>query len=162
MKHTLQSRLLPSVSHLLTDGRTDPTSYKTSLADLHTSAVQAAISQLAPNPVLQSPPPPVEREELSLPRAHRTALSQLRSGYCRFLDSYRARIGKASDPSCPSCGTGDHTTGHLFACPSHPTDLQVQDLWGRPARVADFLATLPFTSLPSLPRPPPEPPPPQR
>ena len=34
------------------------------------------------------------------------------------------------------------------------------NLWGRPGRVADFLATLPFTSLPSLPRPPPEPLPP--
>ena len=53
MKQTLQSHFLPSVSHLLTDGRIDPTSQKTFLADLHTSAVQAAISQLAPNPVLQ-------------------------------------------------------------------------------------------------------------
>ena len=148
MKHTLQSRFLPSIAHLLTDGRTDPATYRASLSDLHTSAVQAAISQLAPNPVLQSPPPPVEREERSLPRAYRTALSQLRSGHCRFLNSYRARIGVADDPSCPSCGAGDHTTSHLFACPSHPTTLGVWDLWGRPARVADFLATLPFTSLP--------------
>ena len=164
-KETLQSLFLPSVSHLLSGGptdrpRVDPSTYKTSLTDLHTSAVQAAISQIEESPVLQSRPPPVEREELSLPRSHRTALSQLRSGYCSFLNSYRARIGMAGDPSCPSCGAGDHTTGHLFDCPSHPTDLRVPDLWGRPGRVAEFLATLPFSSLPSLPRPPPEPPPP--
>ena len=57
MKQTLQSRFLPSVSHLLTNGRTDPATYRASLADLHTSAVQAAISQLEKDPVLQAPPP---------------------------------------------------------------------------------------------------------
>ena len=160
MKETLQSRFLPSVSHLLTGGTTNPASYRTSLIDLHTSAVRDAISHLAPNPVLLTSPPPVESEETSLPRAHRTALSQLRSGYCSFLNSYRARIGVAgASPSCPSCNSPVHTSGHLFTCPSHPTSLTTLDLWERPVRVAEYLSTLPFTSLPPLPLPPPEPPP---
>ena len=159
MKHTLQSRFLPSVSHLLTGGTTDPTTFRTSLTDLHTSAVQAAISQLAPNPVLLAPPPPVESAETSLPRAYRVALSQLRSGHCHFLNSYRARIGVAGDPSCPSCNSAAHTTGHLFACPSHPTGLGVHDLWERPVQAAEHISSLPFAALPLLPRPPPDPPP---
>ena len=58
---------------------------------------------------------------------HRTALSQLRSGFCSFLNSYREKIGIAGDPSCPSCGWSDHTTDHLFDCPSHPTSLVTRD-----------------------------------
>ena len=120
MKETLQSRFLPTIDHLLTNGTTDPTTYKTSLKDLHTSAVRDAISQLAPNPVLQTPAPLVESEELSLPRAHRTALSQLRSGHCTFLKSHRARIGMdgASPPAPPATALSTYPDIYLPAPPT--------------------------------------------
>ena len=69
-KKTIQSLFLTSVSHLLSGGPTDrhrvnPSTDKTSLADLHTTAVQAATSQLEPNPILHSPIPLLSRKRNS-------------------------------------------------------------------------------------------------
>ncbi|KAF2359910.1 Reverse transcriptase domain [Trinorchestia longiramus] len=50
MKHTFQSRFLPSIAHLLSpNGDCLPSTYRQSLNSLHSSAVQQAISAAGPN-----------------------------------------------------------------------------------------------------------------
>ena len=159
IKFTLQSRFLPSVAPHLVDDALPPENYKSTIQSLHTSAVATAIASQTPNRVLLSPPPAIAEEEKSLPRSYRSTLSQLRSGFCTSLNSYRERIGRAQDPLCDHCRGGPQTTNHLFSCPVFPTSLEVGDLWYRPGSVARFLSTLPFFSFPRLPPPPPEPPP---
>ena len=116
------------------------------------------------NRVLQRPAPNISPSETALPRHYRTTLSQLRSGHCSRLNSYRHSIGIADTDLCPECSSAPQTTHHVFTCPAAPTSLSVGDLWHRPGEVARHLASLPsFASLPPLevqePRPPPEPPP---
>ena len=157
---TLQSRFLPTVTPYLTRGTLPPNSYKTTLQSLHTSAVNSAIASRPLNRILQLPPPPIAEEEESLPRPYRTTLSQLRSGFCSSLNTFKVIVGRAPDNLCTSCRGAPETPSHLFSCPSHPTTLTVEDLWDRPRSVAEFLHTLsPPFNLPPLPRPPPEPPP---
>jgi len=69
----------------------------------------------------------------------RITLTQLRSGHCRLLNSYKARITSGISDVCPECGVALHSVEHLFNCQSRPTQLTVQDLWDNPAAVADFL-----------------------
>ena len=160
IKHTLQSRFLPAVAPHLTNGTLTPDTYKDTIKTLHTSAVTSAISSRRFNRVLASPDPTVSEEEKTLPRAYRTTLAQLRSGFSPALNTYLHRINKSPDDLCPSCRGAPHTTSHLFTCGSHPTSLTVRDLWDRPCAVAEFLATLGLpVALPPLRRPPPEPPP---
>ena len=160
MKHTLHSRFLPSVVHLLDpEGDCPPTTYRQSLNSLHTSAVLSSVSSLEANKVLQAPPPPVSELERSLPRRTRSLLSQLRSGYSSALRSYSTRIGAHPDPTCPDCGCSPHTSSHLFCCPASPTQLTVADLWQDPVSAAAFLANIPSIAGAFGPRPPPEPPP---
>ena len=162
MKHTLQCRFLPSISHHLVNGALPPATYPSTLKALHSAAVTSAIASADPNKVLQAPPPSICPSEKLLPRPTRTTLSQLRSGYCVSLRSYQARIGTAGDPTCPECNQHDHTVLHLFACPAHPTTLAAGDLWTKPGEVASFLSSLPSFGhvQPPPTRPPPEPPPP--
>ena len=65
-----------------------------------------------------------------------SALSQLRSGYCSRLQSYRHSdsVGWADDPTCPECHSADHTVAHLFRFPTHPTDLAPEEMWVHPSR----------------------------
>ena len=158
-KSTLQSKFLPDVAPYTVGGIIPPDAYKSTIKSLHTGAVARAIASRSPNKVLLAPPPVVAEEEKLLPRRHRSVLSQLRSGYCSFLDSFLERVGRAPDSLCPSCRGAPHTTSHIFSCPSHPTPLSVGDLWKRPGPTTDFLSTLPFFDLPFVSRPPPEPPP---
>ena len=150
-KHTLQSRFLPDVDPYLVDGTIPPHTYKAVLKSLHTAKVANTLTSRDPNRVLQIPPPPIGEEESSLPRPYRTTLSQLRSGFCRSLNSYQVRIGTTNNPLCPSCDEEPHTTQHLFTCPSHPTFLTPRDLWERPGLTSEFLSSLPFLNLPPLP-----------
>jgi hypothetical protein len=121
--------------------------------------VAAAISSLPPNKVLGYPPPEIDASEESLPRVHRTTLSQLRSSYCIHLKTYLHSISRSDIPDCPECGSALHTTNHLFDCPSFPTDLVVVDLWSRPCVAAAFVSSLPsFSHLPLVVLPPLRPP----
>ena len=44
-------------------------------------------------------------------------LTQLRTGYCRFLGSYESRINKDAGLNiCADCGKIPHDVKHLFAC----------------------------------------------
>ena len=84
--------------------------------------------------------------------------------YIYILWSYLQRIGRADNGSCPECGGDEHTSSHIFNCPSHPTELTLSDLWVRPLEAAAFVASLgAFQDLPPLedhpPPVPPEPPP---
>ena len=94
---------------------------------------------------------------MTVPRATRSTLAQLRSGHCARLSTYLHRLGRADSDLCPECRSAPHTTSHLFVCPSHPTSLSVTDLWTKPWDAAVFLSSLPaFNFLPS-PGPPPPP-----
>ena len=161
MKYILQSNLLPTVAPYLSNGCLHPDNYKATIQSLHTAAVTSAISSRPPNRVLEQPNPPISDEELTLPRAYRTTLAQLRSGFSPALNTYLERVGRSVSDLCPSCSSSPHTTAHLFSCPSFPTPLTMRDLWDRPRAVAEFLPSLALpVTLPPLPPPPPEPPPP--
>ena len=103
--------------------------------------------------MLQEPAPQISPEELTLPWAYRTTLSQLRSGHCIALIDFRAAIGLIADPSCTACGSrGLYTVLHLFSCPAHPTELVPRDLWELPIQAALFLSSIPsFHHLCALP-----------
>ena len=80
------------------------------------------------NPTILTQPPTVDPIEKILPRVHRTALFQLRSGFCKALNSYQNRFDLSIKPACPECDSGEpHTTNHLFHCLSHSTELDVRD-----------------------------------
>jgi len=84
-------------------------------------------------------PPDISPLESLLPQSVRTTLTQLRSGHCRLLNSYKAHITSGISDVCPECGVAPHSVEHLFDCQSHLTELKVQDLWDNPAAVADLL-----------------------
>ena len=155
-KGTLQRRYGARVLKYCTNGAVEDA--KAARAELHTEFVDAAIRARSNNRVLNTPTPDIDEEELTLPRPYRTTLSQLRSGHCSSLNEYKYIIQSSDTASCPSCTYPLHNTHHIFSCPAHPTALGVRDLWERPARVADFLATLPFFRFKIPPRPPPVPP----
>ena len=157
-KKTLQLKFRPNIERFLSNGAAQDA--KEARKQLHTEYVDAALRARPLNPVLNLQPPDIAEEESILPRQYRTALSQLRSGHCSALNSFRQMIRISDNDTCPSCNQASHTTQHLFTCPSHPTPLGARDLWENPVNVADFLATLPFFRLGVPPRPPPEPPPP--
>ena len=160
-RDTLQSKFLPSIAHYLSNGTILADEYEAVCKDIHQTTVQNAILNQPLNNVLQDQPPTIDPVEKTLPRAHRSALAQLRSGYCKALNTFQNRLDPSVDPSCPTCGSGEpHTTNHLFDCPAYPTGLVVRDLWLRPVSVASFISSLPFFYyLPTLHTPPPEPPP---
>ena len=63
-------------------------------------------------------------------RKERTTITQLRSGYCKLLGSYKSRIKKAA--SLNVCGKTPHDVNHLFAYPAHLTTLIPSVLWSKP------------------------------
>ena len=113
---------------------------KAKIKVIHTTGVQKALAQYPPNKVLNATPPEVNKEEANLPRFTRSRLSQLRSGYCRTLNSYMSRINSNIDDCCPLCNNSPHNTNHLFNCPNNPTNLNILSLWTQPKQAADFLS----------------------
>ena len=117
--------------------------YKKRLKDVHTSCVKEQLSSMAKNKVLNATPPKISDSEKVLPRATRSTLAQLRSGYSNYLNSYKARLSQNQAAPvtdlCPLCNAESHTTKHLFSCPSNPTTLTVRDLWSKPLEAARFL-----------------------
>ena len=156
LRHTLTSKHLPAVEPFLPGGVMPPERRSDAIKDLHTSAVAVAVSSLdaRPNRVLKARPSEVHRSASALPRHLKTSLSQLRSGFCRSLNSYRAVVDHSSSSSCPDCLSADPTPSHLFECPVFPTTLYVVDLWANPLHAAHFLSRLPcFSHLPPIPAP---------
>ena len=134
MKGTLQ-KYNTEVLPLADKGINDIEIYFDCPRSLHTQAVTEAISNYTPNRVLGTPPPDISPLESFLPRPVHTTLAQLRSGHCRLLKSYMARITSGVSDVCPECGVAPHAVEHLFNCSAHPTQLTVQDLCDNPAEV---------------------------
>jgi len=130
MKGTLM-KYNRGVVPLSDEGITDVDTYRDYQPTLHSQAVVEA--NFVPNRVLGASPPDISPLESLLPRSVRTTLAQLRTGHCRLLNSYKARITSGISDVTP------HSVEHLFNCQSHPTQLTVQGLWDNPAAVADFL-----------------------
>jgi hypothetical protein len=107
---------------------------------IHTDIVAQTIAGYGPNRVLGAAPPEVDNREEQLERPARCALAQLRSGFCRHLNSYKARIDPTVADVCPRCGASPHDVPHIFNCPSTPTQLQPNDLWAHPVEAAAFLS----------------------
>ena len=105
---------------------------KASLQAVHTSFVNTAIDNMTDNRVLNYRPPPISDEEIYLARRQRTTLSQLRSGHCKLLNSYKKRLKQIDSSSCPDCGMDPQDVPHLFNCTAHPTTLTPESLWDIP------------------------------
>ena len=84
------------------------------------------------NIVLNNRPPHIKDEKPLLSRRQRTTLSQLRSGHCNRLNSYKKR--QTDSPSCPDCGMDPQDVPHLFDCTSHPNDILSVNLWDKPVK----------------------------
>ena len=56
---------------------------------LHSSFINTAIDNMKDNRVLNNRPTPINDEETFLSRRPRTTLSQLHSGHCKLLNSYK-------------------------------------------------------------------------
>ena len=83
------------------------------------------------------PPPsaPVQRRQ-------RTTLSQLRSGHCKLLNSYKKRLKQSDSSRCPDCGMDPQDVPHLFDCVAHPNDLSPVNLWDKPIETIRELSFL--------------------
>ena len=127
MKHTLYSKHHTTIAPLLAD------TTKESLKAVHTAAVSKSRRKQTVNRVLRDRPPDISETETSLRRPQRTTLSQLRSGHCHLLNSYKHRIGREDDPQCNDCGYNNQDVNHLFDCPAHPTVMSPTKLWSMPA-----------------------------
>ena len=138
MKETLSSRFGEEIRHMSRPDLPEDV-YKSKLKQIHTKSVKEALNAMEPNKVLLAPPPQIHKSEKCLPRATRATLSQLRSGYSNFLNSYKARINPTIQDVCPNCNQHSHTTRHLFECPNNRTNLTTRDLWTRPLEAARFL-----------------------
>jgi hypothetical protein len=136
MKNTLTSQHGDYIRPLIQPGNLN---YKSLLKTIHTESVSTFIQSQDNNPVLDEPPPPINKSESTLPRRTRSLLSQLRSGYSSILNSYLYRIREDVTDECPDCQMQPHTTKHLFNCPENPASLTVRDLWNNPTDVARFL-----------------------
>ena len=171
MKETLSTKVGHLVEPHLVNNVVPAGTFRATIDSIHTQVVAEAISRSAVNRVLDAPAPKIDLSELSLPRLTRSVLAQLRSGHCAKLQDSHFRIGSSDSDLCPVCRSYPDSVGHLFDCPSNPTNLSPVDLWSRPRDVALFLSSLrAFSHLPAIPplpprqrqrrRPPPEPPPP--
>ena len=109
---------------------------------LHTSFVNTAIGNMKDNRVLNSRPPSINDEETLLQRRQRTTLSQLRSGHCKLLKSYKKRLKQSDSSRCPDCGMDPQDVPHLFDCIAHPNDLSPVNLWDKPIETIRELSFL--------------------
>ena len=114
---------------------------------LHTSFVCTAIDNMKDNRVPNNRPPPINNEETLLSRRQRTTLSQLRSGHCKLLNSYKKRLKQSDSSSCPDCGMDPHEVSHLFDCTAHPNDLSPVNLWDKPVNAILELSFLDLGNL---------------
>ena len=126
MKETIFTRHYQTVLPLLANNRKDK------LAEFHTSFVNTAIGNMKDNRVLNIRPPSFNDEDTLLQRRQRTTLSQLHSGHCKLLNSYKKRLKQSDSSRCPDCGMDPQDVPHLFDCVAHPNDLSPVNLWDKP------------------------------
>ena len=75
---------------------------------------------------------PINDSEKDPTRKERAILAQLRSGYCKLLDSYKSRIKKDTSRRMCRLRQDAHDVKHIFACQAHPTTLVPSELWSKP------------------------------
>lgn len=151
MKKTLKYRFGREIKRLVPERPISEQEYKKHLKTIHTNSVRDTINSRNVNKVLGRAPPEINAAEKSLPRSTRSTLSQLRSGYSIFLNTYKAKIKPDQfSKICPDCNRSKHTTAHLFKCPTKPTQLNPTSLWTDPTACARFLG------LPTEPEPEPD------
>ena len=90
------------------------------------------VGNMKDNRVLNSRPPSINDEETLLQRRQRTTLSQLRSGHCKLLNSYKKRLKQSDSSRCPDCGMDPQDVPRLLDCVAHPNDLSPVNLWDKP------------------------------
>ena len=120
---------------------------KESLKAVHTAAVSKSRKKQTVNRVLRDRLPHISETETSLRRPQRTRLSQLRSGHCHLLNSYKHRIGREDGPQCKDCGYDNQDVNHLFDCPAHPSVMSPTKLWNMPADTIGEFAYLDLERL---------------
>ena len=129
-----------SVDPYLRDGPLCEPDYKCGLKKIHDYVPTDTTRNYPDNKVLLTRPPRINiDDEKGLSRKARSTLSQLRSGYSPFLNTYRHRIDSKVSFLCPDCRMEEHTTTHLFNCAANQTNLSPQDLWLNPSQCAEFL-----------------------
>ena len=101
MKGTL-SKYDRDVVPLRDNGISEVEQYGCAPRTLHSEAVVDAQSNFVPNRVLVTTPPELSSFECYLSRSVRTTLAQLRSGHCRLLNYYKARITAGVTDVCPN------------------------------------------------------------
>ena len=116
-----------------------PEDTKSIIKKLHTSIVKSTLNTLKPNVLLNGRPPPISEKEKKLPHFVRRRLSQIRSGYCNLLNSYKNKIDPNIQHICPDCGSTPHDVIHLFNCATWPVQIQPVHLWTDPEKAATEL-----------------------
>jgi hypothetical protein len=144
LKETLSSRFGDALAPHLHGGIVPGPLYNKVKEEIYTKAVKDYLASAPPNKVLDVKPPTyIHPSEQTLPRAVQTTLSQLRSGSCSALQSYKHYIKQTNDDIGPCRKNASHTTAHLFSCASHPTTLTFLDLWRKPVEVPTLISTQP-------------------
>ena len=118
-----------------------------SLQAVHSSFVNTSIDNMTDNRVLNYRPPPISDEEIYLTRIQLATLSQLRSGHCKLLNSYKKRLKQTVSSSCPDCGMDPQDVPNLFNCTAHPTTLTPKSLWDIPVKTIRELNSLDLENL---------------
>ena len=113
----------PNVPPVIFGGILEEGTYPLPRRILQGRMIGEIIRSQVPNKVLWAVHPPVDPAEQLLPRSNRCALSQLHTGNCSRLVTYRH-----SDPTYPDSHATDHMVAYLFSCPAHPTDLALGDM----------------------------------
>ena len=127
MKQTIFTRHNQTVLLLLANNKKD------TLQTLNTSFVNTAIDNMMDNRVLNNRPPPINDEETHLSR-QRATLSQLRSGHCKLLNSYKKRLKQTHSSSSPDRGMDLQDVPQLFNYTAYPNDLSSVNLWDKPVK----------------------------
>ena len=96
------------------------TARKDTLQALHTSFVTTAIGNMKDNRVLNIQSPSINDKETLLQRRQWTTLSQIRSGHCKLLNSYKKRLKQSDFSRCSDCGIDPQDVPHLFDYVAHP------------------------------------------
>ncbi len=135
MKETLHSKYHRIVEMLTHPGLTLKQAYQR----IHSYYINLVLEDQDLNPLLNTLPPPINKNECKLTRKARSILAQLRSSYCQLLNSYQHRLNPAIANSCPKCFGQPHDVLHLFDCPNNPTTLTIIDLWNSPLEMTEFL-----------------------
>ncbi|KAI5707813.1 hypothetical protein M8J77_010316 [Diaphorina citri] len=141
IRRSLVNTYLPILRerHLMGDSVTNE-NIKHIAKNIHTNIVNDAIEGYMSNRVLgTNVVPDIDSAEVSLPRSTRATLAQLRSGWCKLLQHYMARIDPSVPDRCPRCSGSPHDVHPLFNCPDLPTILDPTALWTNPVEVAQLL-----------------------